>query len=147
MRTIRWIVVAAGWLACTAPEAGAQTFASDSVVGGQALTSRETARLAVSPIVADSPPTDVRSNASAVEDPERSTATIVRARRDRRSSIIGAVIGASAGAFLGAGLAINFAQRPCGSSCSDERVLVWGSAIGIPVAGGIIGYYLPRLVR
>jgi hypothetical protein len=65
------------------------------------------------------------------------------ARRSRRG-VIGAVIGAAAGAVLGAGLAIGYATRDCGSSCSDERAMMWVSLVGIPVAGGLAGYYIAK---
>jgi hypothetical protein len=65
------------------------------------------------------------------------------ARRSNRG-VIGAVIGAAAGAVLGVGLAIGYATRECGSSCSDERAMVGVSLIGIPIAGGLAGYYIAK---
>ena len=70
-------------------------------------------------------------------------ATAAVARRSKRGAI-GAVIGAAAGAVLGVGLAVGYATRQCGSSCSDERAMVWVSLIGIPVAGGLAGYHIAK---
>ena len=67
----------------------------------------------------------------------------VAARQSKRG-VIGAVIGAVAGAVLGVGLAIGYATRDCGSSCSDERAMIGVSLIGIPVAGGLAGYYIAK---
>jgi hypothetical protein len=54
------------------------------------------------------------------------------------------VIGAAAGAVLGVGLAVSYATRQCGSSCGDERAMIWVSLIGIPVAGGFAGYHIAK---
>jgi hypothetical protein len=45
---------------------------------------------------------------------------------------------------LGVGLAIEYATRDCGSSCSDERAMIGVSLIGIPIAGGLAGYHIAR---
>jgi hypothetical protein len=66
------------------------------------------------------------------------------AARQSKRGVIGAVIGAAAGAVLGVGLAIGYATRDCGSSCSDERVMIGVSLIGIPVAGGFAGYHIAK---
>jgi hypothetical protein len=73
----------------------------------------------------------------------RGEAGAVAARQSRRG-VIGAVIGAAAGALLGVGLAIGYATRDCGSSCTDERAMIGVSLIGIPVAGGLAGYYIAK---
>jgi hypothetical protein len=65
------------------------------------------------------------------------------ARRSKRGAI-GATIGAAAGALLGVGLAVGYATRQCGSSCSDERAMIWVSLIGLPVAGGFAGYHIAK---
>jgi hypothetical protein len=61
-----------------------------------------------------------------------------------KRGVIGAVIGAAAGVVLGVGLAIGYATRDCGSSCSDERVMIGVSLVGIPVAGGLAGYHIAK---
>ena len=58
----------------------------------------------------------------------------------RRGSIAGAVLGAGAGFALGMGASIRLAFKQCGSSCADEKFLIGLSLIGLPVAGGILGY-------
>jgi hypothetical protein len=70
-------------------------------------------------------------------------ATSAAAPQSKRG-VIGAVIGAAAGALLGAGLAVGYATRQCGSSCTDERAMIWVSLIGIPVAGGLAGYHIAK---
>ena len=66
------------------------------------------------------------------------------AARQSKRGVIGAVIGAAAGAVLGVGLAIGYATRDCGSSCSDERVMIGVSLVGIPIAGGLAGYHIAK---
>ena len=60
----------------------------------------------------------------------------------KRGSKRNAIIGAGAGAFVGYVMAVNFALRDCGGSCDDERVLVGVSLVGVPTAGGLLGYHL-----
>jgi hypothetical protein len=64
-------------------------------------------------------------------------------RTGRRGSVLGAAIGAGGGVLLGIVSAINLAFMDCGGSCGDERFLIGLSLVGIPVAGGFAGYYLP----
>jgi hypothetical protein len=66
------------------------------------------------------------------------------AARVSKRGAIGAVIGAAAGVVLGVGLAIGYATRDCGSSCTDERVMIGVSLVGIPVAGGLAGYHIAK---
>jgi hypothetical protein len=66
------------------------------------------------------------------------------AARVSKRGAIGAVIGAAAGVLLGVGLAIGYATRDCGSSCTDERVMIGVSLVGIPVAGGLAGYHIAK---
>ena len=73
---------------------------------------------------------------------ERSTIQEVRLTTKRRGSKLGAVIGAGAAGFLGVGLAIGLATKDCGDSCTDEKVGVAASLIGLPIGGGFAGYYL-----
>ena len=42
-------------------------------------------------------------------------------------------------ASLPVGLVLGFKQ--CGSSCDDEKFLILLSVIGLPIAGGVLGYY------
>ncbi len=61
--------------------------------------------------------------------------------RGRRGSATGAVIGVGVG--IGAALLIapQILFRRCGGSCNDELALFYGTAIGLPVGGGVLGYY------
>jgi hypothetical protein len=86
-------------------------------------------------------PFDRADKASTADAP--APAPAAAARRSKRGAI-GAVIGAAAGAVLGVGLAVNYATRQCGSSCSDEKALIWASLIGIPIGGGVAGYYIGK---
>ena len=76
-------------------------------------------------------------------DAPHGEATAAAARQSKRGAI-GAVIGVAAGALLGVGLAVGYATRQCGSSCADERAMIWVSLIGIPVAGGLAGYHIAK---
>lgn len=70
---------------------------------------------------------------------------IDRVERRTRGSIIGGVIGAAAGAFAGVFTAASLAFKQCGESCGDEKLLMIGAVIGMPVAGGYLGAKLaPR---
>jgi hypothetical protein len=59
-----------------------------------------------------------------------------------RGSKVGAIVGAVGGAFLGTLIAehLAFTVR-CQPSCGGVEALIWLSAIGIPVAAGLGGYY------
>jgi hypothetical protein len=65
---------------------------------------------------------------------------IVRPAR-RRGSKWGALGGAAAGLWLGVGAAVGLATTQCGGSCTDEKALAWTAVIGLPVAGGFLGYH------
>jgi hypothetical protein len=66
--------------------------------------------------------------------------TIVRPVR-RRGSKWGAVGGAAVGLYLGFGTALSLSLTSCGRSCRDEEALAWGAFIGLPIAGGFLGYH------
>lgn len=85
-----------------------------------------------------------------LEDPSAPTLRVARddveeimQRTGRRGSRLGAAIGVGAGVFLGVGSAIALAYKDCGGNCADEKFLIGLSLIGMPVAGGFAGYYLP----
>jgi len=65
----------------------------------------------------------------------------VIARVPHRGSKLGAVVGVGAGALVGFMSAVSLSDRDCGGNCADEKFLIGASLIGIPVAGGLIGYY------
>lgn len=71
----------------------------------------------------------------------RAAVVEVTARVVKRGSKLGAVVGVGSGAFLGFLTALTLSDRDCGGNCSDEKFLMGVSLIGIPVAGGILGYY------
>ena len=51
-------------------------------------------------------------------------------------------IGLTAGTFAGIVLGTSLGLRQCGGSCNDEKAGVYAAIIGLPVAGGVIGYKL-----
>jgi len=58
----------------------------------------------------------------------------------RHGSKIGAAIGAAGGFVLGYAAAVNLAYKQCNGSCSDEKALMAVSLVGLPIAGGWLGY-------
>ena len=115
-------------------------FATESAEGPIArATAREIEKLERAEPAADF--TRVHDGLNADAPPAEAPAAA--ARRSKRGAI-GAVIGAAAGALLGVGLAVGYGTRQCGSSCSDERAMIWVSLIGIPVAGGFAGYHIAK---
>ncbi len=59
-----------------------------------------------------------------------------------RGSRLGAIIGAAGGFALGFTTALSLSYKQCGGSCADERILIGASLVGMPVAGGFLGYRL-----
>ena len=64
-----------------------------------------------------------------------------------RHSVLGGLLGTAVGGFLGVGSAVYWGLEPCGDSCSGEKLMVWGSLIGLPIAGGYGGARLGALGR
>ena len=58
----------------------------------------------------------------------------------RHGSKIGAAIGAAGGFVLGYAAAVQLAYKQCNGSCSDEKALMALSLVGLPIAGGWLGY-------
>jgi hypothetical protein len=73
----------------------------------------------------------------------RADVTEIRQSTRRRGSPLGAVIGAAGGFLIGYVSAVALAQKECGGSCTDEKILIGVSLVGLPVAGGLLGYRLP----
>jgi len=73
----------------------------------------------------------------------RTDVSEVRQWTGRRGSPLGAVIGAAGGFALGLVSAVALAEKQCGGSCADERILIGAALVGMPVAGGLLGYRLP----
>lgn len=69
-----------------------------------------------------------------------------------RGSKVGAIVGAVGGAFLGTLIAEHLAfTARCQPSCGGVEAMIWLSALGIPVASGVGGYYAsvestPRMI-
>jgi hypothetical protein len=61
-----------------------------------------------------------------------------------RITIVGAVLGAGAGFFVGYVSAVGLAFKDCGGDCTDEKVLIGLSVVGLPILGGTLGYYVGR---
>jgi hypothetical protein len=72
----------------------------------------------------------------------RTDITEVRQQSGRRRSPVGAVIGVLAGGALGIWSAGHLAYRQCGGSCEDEKLLIGAALVGLPIAGGVVGYRL-----
>ncbi|MCC7009721.1 MAG: hypothetical protein IT184_13005 [Acidobacteria bacterium] len=72
----------------------------------------------------------------------RDDVAVVAARGPSRGSKIGALAGAGIGAFAGFVAALHLGYKDCGGDCSDERVLIGASVVGVPVAAGWLGYRL-----
>ena len=51
-----------------------------------------------------------------------------------------AAAGAAAGIALGLMSTVRIAFSPCGGSCTDEKMLIGLSLVGLPVLGGVMGY-------
>jgi hypothetical protein len=64
----------------------------------------------------------------------------IRTPPRRHGSKIGAAIGAAGGFVLGGAAAVNLAYKQCNGSCSDEKALMALSLVGLPIAGGWLGY-------
>jgi hypothetical protein len=60
---------------------------------------------------------------------------------NKRMAAIGAAVGAGAGLLVGAFVGLSMGDKDCRSSCTDERVLVGLSVVGLPIAFGLLGYY------
>jgi hypothetical protein len=73
----------------------------------------------------------------------RADVSEVRQWTGRRGSPLGAVIGATIGIVAGSALALELAFKQCGESCADEKFLIGVSLVGLPIAGGFLGYRLP----
>jgi hypothetical protein len=84
-----------------------------------------------------------------LESPGRATLRIprtdineIRQWMGRRGSRLGAIIGAAGGFGLGFASALALSYKQCGGSCADERILIGASLVGMPIAGGLLGYRL-----
>jgi hypothetical protein len=78
---------------------------------------------------------------SLAERTVRADVSEIRTLRRTRGSIFGAVGGAAGGFLLGGVLALNLAFKNCGGGCGDEKALIGLSLVGLPVAGGLLGYH------
>ena len=85
-----------------------------------------------------------------LESPNRATLRVARTDvseikrwTGRRGSPLGAVIGAALGIGFGTASALHLAFKQCGGSCADEKLLIAVSLVGMPIAGGFLGYRLP----
>ena len=84
----------------------------------------------------------LRPDAGGTTTFDRASIQEVRLTTRRRGSKLGAVIGAGAAAFVGTGLAIGLATKDCNGSCTDEKVGIGFALVGLPIGGGVAGYYL-----
>lgn len=70
----------------------------------------------------------------------RKDVVVIKTPPRRRGSLIGAAIGAAGGFVLGYASAVRLAYKQCNGSCSDEQALMALSLVGLPIAGGWLGY-------
>lgn len=73
---------------------------------------------------------------------ERASIQEVRRTTRRRGSKLGAVVGAGIGGFTGYLIALNLAVKDCSGDCTDEKAGMGAALVGLPVGGGLAGYYL-----
>ena len=85
--------------------------------------------------------TFIPNGASAAQTLRREAVVELQVRTVSRGSTRGAIIGASVGAGLGFLSALVLSYRDCGGDCTDERALIGVSLVGMPVGGGLIGFY------
>jgi len=75
--------------------------------------------------------------------PSSATSSFAPVQVRRRGSRTGAIVGAALGGLAGFYMMVALAEKQCGVSCSDEQFLMGVSLVGMPIAGAIVGYYLP----
>ena len=80
--------------------------------------------------------------AQVVQRTPREDVSEIRVAGHRKGNKRLAAVGAGAGFLVGAYIGLSMADNYCGSSCSDEKVLVGLSVIGLPIALGLLGYYV-----
>jgi hypothetical protein len=72
----------------------------------------------------------------------RADVLVVAEPPKKRGTALGAIIGGAGGFLIGFGLAVAIAtENQCGASCNDEEALMALSVVGIPIAGGVLGYH------
>jgi hypothetical protein len=79
--------------------------------------------------------------AQVVQRAPREDVREIRVAGKRKGNKLLAVVGAGGGFLLGASIGMGLALKDCGTSCSDEKVLVGLSVIGLPIVLGVLGYY------
>ena len=72
---------------------------------------------------------------------------VAEVSKPMRRSLVGGVLGTAVGGVLGVGSAVTLAFKQCGGSCNDEKLLLWGSLIALPIAGGYGGARLGAVGR
>jgi hypothetical protein len=85
--------------------------------------------------------TFIPTGAASSRTVRRESIVELQTRTGPRGSKRGAIIGASAGAAFGFLSALVLAYKDCGGNCADERALIGLSLVGMPVGGGMAGYY------
>ena len=56
-----------------------------------------------------------------------------------KGAVIGGIVGGVVGAVAGVATSAHLAMRQCGSTCTDEKVLIGVSLVGMPLAGAFLG--------
>lgn len=85
----------------------------------------------------------IADTSEVIERIPRGDVLVVALPPKRHGSILGAVIGAGGGFLIGFPLAVGIAMEDqCGRSCNDEEAKMALVGIGLPIAGGVLGYHV-----
>ena len=72
--------------------------------------------------------------------PRDEVQAIYRLKKGR--SVLGTVIGIGIGFFIGVVLAVKLGFKECGASCTEDKIGIVLSLLGLPTLGGVLGYYV-----
>jgi hypothetical protein len=72
---------------------------------------------------------------------QRAQVRKVQQAAGRRGSIAGAIIGGAAGLGLAWLATVYLVNRECSGGCSGTALFVFAAAVGLPTAGGYLGYF------
>ena len=64
---------------------------------------------------------------------------MTKSKRNRMAAV-GAAAGTAVGLVAGVYLAVGLAFSQCGKSCADEKIGIGLALVGLPAAGGVLGY-------
>jgi len=76
-----------------------------------------------------------------VQRTAREDVSEIRGPGRRKGSKLLAVVGAAGGLLIAAYVGLSMADKYCGASCRDEKLLMGVLAIGLPTGLGLLGYF------